>query len=318
MFAYEEYLLNHGISEGYRRNNDGHWRKYVSFCHLYGLQAVPADESKLCLYTTYRAWASNICAASLKNELYGIRSVHIDNGYNLDIRASVMTRLARLRSGFRKVQDTIKAQRQPITDDVLSKFLLCLDHQSYDSQTHRALLCFAKFGLLRVSEYTYGNNGNRPKIGNIRIIPDMIDPMYLVYYFTKSKTNQYGDHERVVCICNCPGPCAVHEVARMLDMRGQYGPDDDLFWYSNGQLPTAKGVNNLIKNLCTLCGLSTSAFRSHQLRSGGVVDLLAIGVPDSVIQFIARWKNLNSMVPYKKLSAENVVKIVSDKLKTNK
>ena len=305
--------MNHGLSDGYRNNNDGHWYKYVAFCKLYGIQAVPADERKLCLYTAFRARTSNICAASVKNELYGIRSVHIDNGYKLDIRMSIMQRLARLRNGFRKLQDRFKAERKPITDEILSKFLLCLDPSMYDSQTHRALLCFAKFGLLRVSEYTYGEKGNNPKIGDIRIIPDMVDPMYLVYYFNKSKTNQYGNHERIVCVCNCPyGPCAVHEVVKMLDMREQLHPNDDLFWYSDGRSPTANGVNNLIKNLCELCGLSESAFRSHQLRSGGVVDLLTLGVPDSVVQFMARWKHLDSMVPYKKLSAENVVKIVSD------
>ncbi len=74
-----------------------------------------------------------------------------------------------------------------MTSEILRQFLYCLNPANYDHQTLRALLCFAKFGLLRVSEYTYGPKGNAPTIGDIAIVPDMREPLYLVYTFRKSK-----------------------------------------------------------------------------------------------------------------------------------
>ena len=93
-------------------------------------------------------------------------------------------------------------------------------------------------------------------------------------------------------------------------MRKEIKRDDKLFWLKNGSSPTAQDINNLIKNLSKLCGLDPEKFRAHQLRSGGVVDYLAAGVPDSIVQEMARWKDLNSMVPYKKLSAQQIADIL--------
>ena len=127
----------------------------------------------------------------------------------------------------------------------------------------------------------------------------------------KSKTNQYGRVERVVCICQCPEPCPVHELVKMLKMRKRIRGNDELFWLKDGSFPTASDINNLIINLSKLCGLEPSKFRSNQLRSCGVVDSLSAGVPDSIIQEMARWKNLNSMIPYKKLSDQHLADILT-------
>ena len=202
-------------------------------------------------------------------------------------------------------------EREPITSDILKKFMNLLSDGSYDHQTLRGLLCLAKFGVLRVSEYSYGTGGNAPRVRDCKVIPDMDNPMYLVYCFSKSKTNQFGRDEKVVCICQCPEPCPVHEIVKMLMMRRVIKGDDKLFWLKDGSSPTASDINNLIINLSKLCGLDPSKFRSHQLRSGGVVDYLAAGVPDSIVQEMARWRDLNSMIPYKKLSAQHIADILN-------
>ncbi len=304
-----------GISGGYRYNNSLHWRRFINYCILYDVSALPTTEERLCQYAAYRYESSTISGESFKNELYGIASVHLDlTGRGLEIKKEFMPKLGRIRSGWARARASNKRHREPVTSKVLKKFLLCLDPANYDHQTLRALLCFAKFGLLRVSEYTYGRSGNAPTVGDLAIIPDMKNPSYMVYTFNKSKCNQLKKKERVVCICTCPEPCAVHEMVHMLAARAHIDSKDPLFWLENGDLPTNDGVNNLIKNLCRACGLDGSAFCSHQLRSGGTVDLLCLGVPDSIVQELARWANLQSMVPYKKLSDENLATALRQRL----
>ena len=232
----------------------------------------------------------------------------------IDIRHGSMPTLGRMRRAW-----LIKRQggspKKPITSSILKKLLSCLDKRDYDAQTIRATLCFAKFRLLRVSEYTYGPNGNAPKIGDIAIVPDMINAQYLVYRFSKSKTNQFGRRERIVCICTCPEPCAVHEVIDMLSFRGSIDAKDPLFWMKDGSSPSDDQVRHTIKNLCCACGLNPKKFASHQLRAGGVTDMLAAGVPESMIQELARWARLDSMVPYKKLDDESTAGVLMRSLR---
>ena len=278
---------------------------------LYELCALPTTEHTLCKYAAYRFKTTNNTAKSFKNELYGIKDAHTNNGHQLDVSMKGMPRLGKIRRGWMRERLDGFRKREPITSHILKKYLAILCDGSYDHQTLRSLLCLAKFGVLRVSEYSYGEGGYAPLVKHCSIIPDMDNAMYLVYRFNKSKTNQFGREERVVCICQCPEPCPVHELVKMLKMRKYIKADDKLFWLKDGSSPTASEVNNLIKNLSKLCGLDPSKFRSHQLRSGGVVDSLTAGVPDSIIQELTRWKNLNSMIPYKKLSDQNLADILN-------
>ncbi len=310
LFKIENALLLQGVSDSYRKNNNIHWRRYINFCILYGVKGIPANQETLCLYAAFRFKTSTIIGASFKNELYGIRSVHIDLGYELDIRKGSMKRLGRIRDGWTRLRTSNQRLKKPVTSVILKKFLACLSPLDRDHQTLRAILCFAKFGLLRVSEYTYGINGNSPKVKDISLIPDAINPDYLVYRFNKSKCNQFKKRERIVCVCTCPNPCAIHELVNMLAFRKITSINDNLFQLKNGSCPTDNQVRNLISSLCGLCGLNPKEFSSHQLRSGGVVDLLCAGVADSVVQELARWANLDSMIPYKKLSDENLAKLI--------
>ena len=276
---------------------------------------MPVTESLLCQYGAFRWITSEISGKSFGIECYGIRNATVEMGEPIDIRVKVMVVLGRMRKAWCKRRPEGAIVRKPITCDILKRFLACLSKTDYDSQCLRALLCFAKFGLLRVSEYTYGKFGNCPTVGNIAIVPSLEEARFLVYRFTKSKTNQLGRKERVVCICTCPSPCAVHEVIDMLGFRKAVRASDPLFWLKDGSTPSDSDVRHAIKGLSSLCGLKKCAFSSHQLRSGGVVDYLAAGVPDSIVQECARWKNLNSMVPYKKLSDETLASILRKRVK---
>ena len=243
--------------------------------------------------------------------MYAIKDAHTNNGHQIDVSIKGMPRLGKLRRGWMRERKHCFRKREPITSHVLKKCMVLSCDDSHDHQTLRSVLCLAKFGVLKVSEYSHGEGGCAPRVKDCSIIPDMDNAMYLVYRFNKSKTNQFGREERVVCIHQCPEPCFVHELVKMLKMRKRIRGDDKLFWLKDGSSPTATDINNLIINLSKLCGLDPTKFRSHQLRSGGVVDSLSAGVPDSIIQEMARWKNLNSMIPYKKLSDQHMAGILS-------
>ena len=224
-----------------------------------------------------------------------------------------MPRLARIRTGWRKERLSGQRVKKPITSNILAQFFRILDPKIPDLQTCRAILAFAKFGCLRVSEYTYGPTGFAPKISNVQFLPNFANAQVLIYNFNKSKTNQFGKKERIICNCQCPNPCAVHEMVNMFKFRPNLKLNDDLFMLETGGVPSASHINNMLHNLCRMCNLNPSWFTSHQLRSGGVTDYLAAGVPAVIVQSIARWACLDSMKPYKKLSTNNLVDILNVK-----
>jgi len=200
--------------------------------------------------------------------------------------------------------------KAPITDNVLSQLLTHISSNAFDHVTVRAVLLFAKFGVLRVSEYTWVN-GVSPRISQVTFFPTFDSPEFIIFHFNKSKTNQFKQLERVILVCMCPNHCPVCTLQDMIKLRTQKPAlGDDLFVFNDGRTATPPLINKLIKKLCIKSKLDPSMFASHRLRSGGVSDYIAHGVPDSIVQELARWKNINTILTYKQLSASDCARIL--------
>ena len=275
----------------------------------YGHEPIPATEKVLCQYLAFRFETSNVQGDSVKNELYGIRSTHIDLGHSLEITDKCMPRLARVRRGFKKLRCS-NICKKPITDEVLEKLLSHLRGNRLDILVWRALLVFAKFGLLRVSEYV-GFGDKIPVVEQVRFVPDFLEPMYLVYIFDRSKTNQFKKTEKVITVCNCPKICPVHAMQKMLLGRQNLAGSNYLFQFENGTVPHAKTVNFMIGCLCERSGLDKNCFSSHCLRKGGALDFITRGVPPNIVLELGRWKSMDSMKPYLRGTENSMVAILN-------
>ena len=285
--------------------------RYCDVCKQQGWPALPVTEKTLYHFAVFRFLTTDNTGNSFQTELYNIRQALIRFGIRLNIRQDgPMIRLTTFVRGWKRERGP-KHKRKPITSAVLARFFEHIPEDNHDDLLARAALAVAKFGMMRVSEYTYGEKGNCPKVGDLRLYPDAVEARYLALYFSKSKCNQHSNLERVICVCACPEPCAVHATIALLSARDSVHPDDDLFRYKSGELLTAKAMNAIIKDLCCRCSLDPSCFRPHGLRAGGITDILCEGVPDSVVQVLTRHKNIDSLRPYKMLSDTNLGTILS-------
>lgn len=236
----------------------------------------------------------------MRAELYGIRQVHRANGIQLEIHSVAMPNLATVMITFKKLRPKGSRPKVASTSPVLEAMLSGLSVYDVDHQTVRSILCLAKLGLLRVPEYTDGLCGSCPRVRDIQFIPDIEPAQTMVYYFHNSKTNKVRNKERSLSICQCPGPCAVHEVVQMLKWRKTVTSDQHLFKLKNGKVPTPPFVNDWIKRLCKANNLDPRSFSSHGLRAGGVTDLLTQGVPAEIVIVLTRHESLESMTLHKK------------------
>ena len=298
-------------SASYNRQSTSHLCRFVRICSAHNWQILPITELTMTRYAAYRYASTTNVGSSFRTELYGIRQGLLRFGIRLDITVNgPMPRLSRMVQAWCRIRNH-KLIRKPITSNILARFFAHLDPRVHDEQVTRAILAVAKFGMMRVSEYTYGPGGNNPKVGDLRLYPDAKDTQFMALYFSKSKCNQSARTERVICMCCCPEPCPVHEVANMLNSRPSVHPMDDLFCFENGARPGPKTINGIIKSLCELCGLDPSEYMSHCLRAGGICDALCAGVPDSICQLLSRHASLESLRPYKKLGDESLGTILA-------
>ena len=289
-------------ASSYNDQSTAHLCRFIRTCTAHNWPILPISERTLTRYAAFRYESTNNVGASFRTELYGIRQGLLRFGIRINIRLDgPMQQLSRMVTAWCRIRGQ-KRVRKPITSAILARFFEHLDPTVYDEQVVRAMLAVAKFGMMRVSEYTYGPGGNNPKVGDLRLYPDARDTRFMALYFSKSKCNQIGRTERVICMCSCPEPCPVHEVASMLSARKTVEPADDLFHFSNGARPGPRIVNRIIKNLCKCCGLNPKEFVAHTLRAGGICDTLCAGVPDSILQVLSRHASLESLKPYKRLS----------------
>lgn len=298
-------MIAAGWSSGYNKKCSGHFATFVRTCLAHGWCPLPASEQTLVRYAVFRFHTTDNVAASFLKELYGIKQAHTRSGRSLDITQNAMCSLAMMVKSWQKKRPS-RIHRLPITSSILSKFFVHLRPDRYDNVVLRAMLAWAKFAMMRVSEYTYGAGANSPRIGDIRLFPDAVNTKFIVLYFSKSKCNQVGAIERTICTCTCPEVCAVHEVKNMLAMRSTFELDDPLFVMRSGLEPTARHMRAAIKGLCELCGLNPEQFCTHGLRAGGITDALCKGVPDSILQILSRHGSLESLRPYKKPSDERL------------
>ena len=80
---------------------------------------------------------------------------------------------------------------------------------------------------------------------------------------------------------------------------------------SDGSFVRYDDVGKAIKRLCNLAGMESDSYVPHGLRSGGATDYIAWGMPVEIVKDMGRWKLIDSMEPYRKLSANNVLSIAT-------
>lgn len=277
-------------------------------------------EYTLMLYVGWRFITSNVVAGSLKNELYGIRSVFINLGFRLEIDAKSMPVLSRVRAGYKKERPNGVNTKKPITNDILHKMLSVVNQGSFNGKVIVAVLCFAKFGLARVSEYTE-TDGIKPLLNQLCFIPSVQEPAVAVFTFFKSKTNQFGKKETISVGCTCcTGLCALHALANMVIARSFMDRDvssmKELFVFSSGHVITRDDVSSMITQLCLKCGLNPKSFGTHRLRSGGTTDYIAWGIDPILVAEMGRWKGLKMLLTYNQMNAVDIASNVSRSLLT--
>ena len=310
-------LLDHCWEDGTKKRYQTAINHFKRFLRLTNSTELGLSEELLVTYAVWRYTYSDVIGKTVDTELSGICS-YLNTFCGQSLNRESMHGLRSVLIGFKKLRPS-KHQRLPITNGVLKSLLKNLRMDCWDDSVLGTILIFKKSMILRNSEgwkWDWSFKGIRLcDVTFVRSRSGKVQGMK--WYFDKSKTNTTGRREFAVapCVCGLGKICGPHAIIEHLLLRKKLGKPvgtkDAIFVRSDGTFVGYDAVGKAIKRLCKSAGLDSRAYVPHGLRSGGATDYIAWGMPVEIVKDMGRWKLIDSMEPYRKLSANNVLSIAA-------
>ena len=180
---------------------------------------------------------------------------------------------------------------------------------SYRSRLLWAACCLGLFAFLRTGEFTCPSsaayNSSMLSWGDIQV--DSHDhPSYLRIVLRHSKTDLFGAGVSLFVGATGDTLCPVAAVLSYLSVRPS-GPGP-LFMYQDGRPLSWVDLVAAVRQALAADGLDVSRFNGHSFRIGAATIAAQVGVPDSVIQSLGRWKS-SAFMTYVRTSPQQLTAI---------
>lgn len=272
-------------------------RRYLTFCNVAGLQAVPAGEDALCKFVAKMA-SEGLRHRTIKSYMAGIRHLHIEEGLD-DPFLPTLPRLHYVLRGVKRSQgeggDPSRV-RLPITPPLLRQIKAAWECKSSDPDYVMlwAACCLAFFGFLRAGEFTVPSDGGYDASSHLSwgdlAVDNPASPGVLSVRLKASKTDPFRKGITLF-IGKVPSDlCPVSSMLAYLLMRGrQAGP---LFIFKDGRPLTRQRFVQAVRDALQAAGVQADRYAGHSFRIGAATTAAARGIEDSVIRTLGRWKSL--------------------------
>ena len=236
-------------------------------------------------------------ASSIKVYLSGVRSLHIEHGFNNPLENCF--RLERVLRGIKRIQGTGIRQRLPITISILRKLSGILNLNNYSDSLFWAACLTGFFGFLRCGEFTTSSSQFDINT-NLAVHDPQIDRQdnhtLVLLNIKASKTDQFRRGHVLRIGTSGTNICAVRALMTYLHHRGNTpGP---LFLLPNGQPLLRDKFCSWLTDAMTRIGES-GHYSGHSFRIGAATTAAQVGIPDHLIKTLGRWISLRLSIMYK-------------------
>lgn len=241
-------------------------------------------------------WASSTAQsgckhATIKSYLAGIRSAAIMQGFDVS-DLSTMQRLKLVLRALKSIAPHT-ATRLPITNDILLRIRPYMHLDTYEGKLLWAAFTFAHACLMRCGEFTTRSYKDK-KYLSLAAWKWEQGAKYGTVTLQSSKTSKspVDIHMFANGSDTCPAAAMSSYMTARIKYRYSTRLDSPLFATADGSPLTRKQLTKALRTALVAARVpNAELYKGHSFRRGGATSLARVGVPDSVIKSMGRWKS---------------------------
>ena len=306
-------LVEASVAPSTRKTYLSGQRKYFSFCKGVQLSYLPLTEDKACLFVAYLV-DSKLKHSTIKGYLSAVRRLQVVAGMG-DPFAGSWPRLECALKGVKRaaaVSGVEARVRLPVTPKIL-KLLRSVwsgNSSGFDSVMLWAACCMCYFGFLRSGEVTVPSlkeydGGAHLSEGDVSL-DSVKSPKMVQVRVKQSKTDPFRKGVMVYLGRTGGELCPVAAVSAYLAVRGRApGP----FLVFKGGEPLSREIFvRRVRAALREVGVDSDKYAGHSFRIGAASTAAAVGVEDSLIQTLGRWKS-SAYLSYVRVPRERLASV---------
>lgn len=274
-------LVAGGLAVNSRRAYSYAVTRFLDFCTRYALDPIRIEESTVIRFIAYLSCIP-ISPSTVRVYLAGIRAWIISEGHPPPYIYSQRVKWA-LRSLDRSAPNPVRAR--PFTMSMLRVVFHFIDY-SYDNVLMFSAMLLGYFGCLRSSEYCYAPGCTPLLLSHVKIVE--ASTRFMIISVQSSKTAHKGF--QLVVGCSRSAICAVCWLKHFISIRS-HPPSLPLFTLKSGVPLTRAALSLFMRQSLSAAGMDPSNISTHSLRAGSATDAAGLGLTDSAIQQLGRWKS---------------------------
>jgi hypothetical protein len=266
------------------------WKSYVQYCAKANRKPLPLTEEALMNWASSTA-LSGCKGTTIKSYLAGIRSAAIMQGFDV----SGLAKMQRLNLVLRALKSIAPhtATRLPITNDILSKIRAHMRLGTYEGKVMWAAFTFAHACLMRCGEFTTRSYKDKNYL-SLGAWKWETGAKHGTVTLPRSKTSK--EPIDIYVFANgsdtCPAAAMAKYMSARIKRRYSIRLDSPLFAIEDGTPLTRKALTKALRDALIAARVpKAELYKGHSFRRGGATSLARVGVPDSVIKTIGRWKS---------------------------
>ena len=271
------------------------WLAWTEYCHQFDIDQHVCDCGRLCEFSAWLADRRDVCATTMRQYGYGVRSELMKREIRIDISKASMPRWHAGLEG--RARDDVESGRakppnHPITRAILEQWLEQMWAISDDQMCRWDKVVWTVFTLISQQSLRRSAEMVQEELGGLRFdmfrfasadssgFPvDLDQEKWATLSFCGSKTTRKAarcrEKQTAVLACHCQYGkyCALHRLIDLFACAPSTKPDDVVFRLSNGRRINYSMELEWIKERCVACGHHPKMYATHGFRSGGVIDI---------------------------------------------
>jgi len=305
LIAQAQTFLALAIGPSTRQTYTSGLKSFISFVDTHGIRpAFPASVQTLCLWISFLASPpSAVTVGTCKVYLSAVVTRHTELGYDHPL-ADAPPMLSRIMAGIKRMSAQPSRPKLPITTALLEEMRPHLNLQQRSDILLWAMMWTATTGLLRISEFATRGDSDTTRVLSLQQLtlhdqgqrPYSLadagssdeETQYAILRLTASKTDPFRAGVDIVL----SAPTTLRALlAYGAHFQPNCTPTTPLFHHPDRTAATRTWLMKRVDGLLRKTGRDPRQFSSHSFRKGGAVSLQSIGVEDSLIRRLGRWKS---------------------------